>query len=296
MAIKRSLGDQIFDVFLVVLFVVLGIIMIFPLYSVLVSSLVSRGEYFSSTLILWPKEFYFVSYQFIFASDSLLKSMGVTVFITLVGTAYSMVFTTALAYGMSRTELPGRKFFITIILIPMFFGGGLIPGYLNIKALGLMNTVWVMIIPSMIGIWNYMVIRSFFMQLPAEVEESAKIDGANDVRILFSIILPLSLPVLATFSLFYGVGYWNTWYNAMLYCTNQDLHPLQLVLRRMIVMNELPTYMSNQFNMMVGGDTKIFEDGVRYATVIVATVPILCVYPFLQKYFAKGVLIGAVKG
>jgi len=296
MAIKRSIGDLIFDVFLIILFVVLSIIMIYPLYSVLVSSLVSRGEYFRRILILWPEEFYFVSYQFIFASNQLLKSMGITVFVTIVGTLYSMIFTTGLSYGMSRSDLPGRKFFTTLILIPMFFGGGLIPGFLNIKRLGLMNTVWVMIIPAMISIWNYVVIRAFFQQLPAEMEESAKLDGANDLRILFSIILPLSLPVLATFSLFYGVGYWNTWYSAMLYISNQDLHPLQMVLRRMVVMNELPTYMSNQFNMMVGGNTKIFEDGVRYATVIVATIPIICVYPFLQKYFAKGILIGAVKG
>lgn len=293
---KRSIGEKIFDVILVIFFILCAVIMTFPFYNVLMTSLVSRGEYYSRSLILWPEKFYFTSYQFILSSDKLMRSMGVTVFVTLVGCAYSMFVTVMLAYGLSKKSLPGRNIFLSLILITMFFGGGLIPYYMLVRSLGLINSVWVMIFPVGVSIWNFIIIKSFFNQIPESLEESAKLDGANDFQVLWKIVLPLSLPVLATFTLFYGVEYWNTWWFALLFITDQRLHPLQLVLRKMVVLNELPSQMQVGFNTTTGGRVDLFDDGIRMATVVVATIPILCVYPFLQKYFAKGVLIGSLKG
>jgi putative aldouronate transport system permease protein len=296
MMYKRSIGERTFDVLLVIFFVLLIFIMLFPFYNVLVTSFVSRGEYYAKAIILWPEKFYLDSYKFILSSNKLIKSMGMTAFITIAGTVYSMFLSITLAYGLSRKKLPGRSFFLTLILFTMFFGGGLIPYYLLIRSLKLINTAWVMIIPVGINTWNFIVMKSFFSQIPESLEESATIDGANDLQILWKIILPLSLPMFATFNLFYGVEYWNTWWSAQLFITKPELHPIQLVLRKMVVQNELPSAMQVGFNTTTGGSSAVFEDGIRMATVIIATIPILCIYPFLQKYFTKGVMLGSIKG
>lgn len=293
---KRSIGERTFDVLLVIFFILLIVVMLYPFYNVLITSFVSRGEYYAKALILWPEKFYLDSYKFILSSNKLVKSMGITVFVTIAGTLYSMFLSVTLAYGLSRKKLPCRNFFLSLILFTMFFGGGLIPYYLLIRNLKLINTAWVMIIPAGINTWNFMVMKSFFSQIPESLEESATIDGANDLQILWKIILPLSLPMFATFNLFYGVEYWNTWWSAQLFITKPEFHPIQLVLRRMVVQNELPSSMQVGFNTTTGGSSAVFEDGIRMATVIIATVPILCIYPFLQKYFTKGVMLGSIKG
>lgn len=293
---KKRFKITPFDIFNVGFFTILCIVMIMPFWNVLMTSLVSEGEYFSRPIILWPKNMYFDSYKYIFSSDRLLRATGVTAFVTIVGTAYSMLMTTMLSYGMSKKKLPGRNFLIAIILITMFFDGGLIPFYLLIKNLNLINKIWVMIIPAGINIWYFTLIKSFFNQIPSSLEESAKMDGANEITVFFRIILPLSLPALATFSLFYGVGFWNTWYNALLFITNEKLHPLQMVLRKMIVQNERPGLMDAAYKKVTGNNFSLFDDGIKMATVVVATVPILCVYPFLQKYFVKGIFVGSIKG
>ena len=270
--------------------------MIMPFWNVLMTSLVSEGEYFSRPIILWPKNFYLASYKYIFSSDKLIRSMAVTVFVALIGTVYSMVLTTMLSYGMTKKKMPGRNFFLTIIIITMFFGGGLIPYYLLIRNLHLINKIWVMILPAGVNIWYFILVKSFFNQIPQSLEESAKIDGANEITIFFRIVIPLSLPALATFSLFYGVAFWNTWYDALLFITKEDLHPLQLVLRKMIVQNERPGLMDAAYKKVTGNNFGLFDDGIKMATVIVATVPILCVYPFLQRYFVQGIFVGSIKG
>lgn len=293
---KRKIKINPFDIFNVILFLILSLIMILPFWNVLMTSLVSEGEYFSRTIILWPKNMYFDSYKYIFSSDKLVRAFFVTVFVTVVGTAYSMFLTTTLSYGLSKKELPGRNLFLTIIIIPMFFGGGLIPYYLLIRKLKLINKIWAMIIPTGVNIWNFILIKAFFNQIPSSLEDSAKIDGASEIAIFIKIILPLSLPALATFSLFYGVAYWNTWYSALLFITNERLHPLQMVLRRMIVQNERPSLMDAAYKKTTANTASLFDDGIKMATVVVATAPILCVYPFLQKYFVKGIFIGSIKG
>jgi putative aldouronate transport system permease protein len=295
--LRRRLADRIFDTGLVAFFVLLAVVMLLPLWTVLMTSLVDTGEYFARSLILWPRRLYLDSYRYIFTAGSeIFTSVLVTAALTVVGSLYSMLVTTSLAYGLSKRALPGGRFFIMVVTVTMFFSGGLIPYYLLIKNLGLMNTFAVLFIPSAVNTWNFLVIKSFFSQLPAELEESARMDGASDIRVFFRIVLPLSLPVLATFMLFYAVSYWNTWWPTTLFIQKKDLFTLQYVLRGMIVENRRPMMMDAKARQsgMIGD--RLFDEGIKMATVIVATVPILCVYPFLQKYFAKGVMIGAVKG
>jgi putative aldouronate transport system permease protein len=253
---------------------------------------------YSSPLILWPKRPTILAYRFIFASDEIFNAVRVTVFVTLVGTFLSMLVTLMLAYGLSKEFLPGGKIIHRIILLTMFLYSGLIPFFLLIRNLGLTNNIFVNILPELVSLWNYLVIRSFFKQLPQSLEEAAIIDGAGWFTVFSRIVLPLSMPVIATFTLFYAVGYWNTWYNAMLFCDSNSLQTLQLLLRRMIVTNEnMEKIRSNLANSMGSGlRAMLYNESVKMACVVVATFPILMVYPFLQKYFAKGVMIGAIKG
>jgi putative aldouronate transport system permease protein len=294
--IRRTPGGRIFDFLNISFFALMAFIMIFPLWNVLVTSLVSSGEFYARPLILWPAKFDFTSYKFVLSGGEIKQALVVTVSLALIGSFYSMLCTTLLAYALSKKYLPGRNFFLILIMVTMFFGGGLIPYYLLIKNLNLINTFWVLFVPGGISTWNFLVIKSFFSQLPAELEESARIDGASDLLVFFKIVLPLSLPVLATFALFYGVGYWNAWYNALLFIQNSKLYPLQLVLRRMVVQNVRPAAMDAQARSQGVKAGTLFDEGIKMATVVVATVPILCAYPFLQKYFAKGVMIGSIKG
>ena len=294
---KRNFGELTFDIFNVVFFIILSVIMIFPLWNVLMTSFVGAGEFFSRSLILWPDHFIFSAYKYLFGKNSeIFQAFKVTVELTIVGTAYSMIISTMLAYGLSKDFLPGQKFFIILIAITMFFRGGLIPNYLLIRKLGLMNKFFVLFIPSAVNTWNFIVIKSFFKQFPVELEESARIDGASDLKIFWVIVLPLSKAMLATFSLFYAVYYWNSWWSSTLYIQKSNLFTLQYVLRQMIVVNKqmaMMDAMSRQAGMKA---ETMFDEGIKMAAVIVATVPILALYPFLQKHFTKGMMIGSVKG
>jgi putative aldouronate transport system permease protein len=296
--IKTSFGGKLFDLINILLFIFLSAIMLFPIWNVLTTSLVGIGEFYARPIILWPNEMTFVHYQYIFSSDKMLRTFAVTTFVTVVGTVYNLLVNTGCAYGLSKKYLPGRNVLLTIFTFTMFFSGGLIPYYLLIRDLGLMNKIWVLILPGGVSIYNLIIMKSFFNQLPVELEESAKLDGANDIFIFIKIVLPLSMPLLATFALFNAVGFWNAWFDAMLFIQNRDLHPLQLVMRQMIVDNNMPVEMQAKFirSKESSSDSPIFEEGLKTATVIIATVPILVVYPWLQKYFAKGVMIGSIKG
>jgi ABC-type glycerol-3-phosphate transport system permease component len=261
------------------------------------TSLVDAGEFFARSLILWPRRFYLQSYRYIFSEGSeIFTSFMVTVLLTIVGSLYSMLVTTSLAYGLSKRALPGRRWLILIVTVTMFFTGGLIPYYLLIRSLGMMDRFIVLFIPSAVNTWNFLVIKSFFGQLPPEMEESALLDGASELRVFARIVLPLSLPVLATFTLFYAVSYWNTWWPTTLFIQKKSLFTLQYVLRGMIVENKRPVVMDAKARQSGMLTEQLFDEGIKMATVIVATAPILFVYPFLQKYFVKGVMIGAVKG
>lgn len=287
-------GEIPFNIFNYSLFVLLGVLTFFPFWNVFVISISKYEEYSKSPFLIFPKQIYLETYKFIFSTDEILKALIVTIFITVVGTAYNMFVTVAAAYSLSKKDLPGRDVIFTLILIPMFFSGGLIPFYLLVKSLGLYNSLFAMILPGAVNTWYLIIIKNYFKSIPASLEESAKVDGANDVYILWKIILPISKPVIASFVLFYAVIHWNEWYNAMLFINNTKMQPLQLLLRNMIVKNWMsPTMLEYRRSSSM---SYVTGDNVKMGVVIVATIPIVIVYPFLQKYFVKGVIVGSIKG
>ena len=244
-------------------------------------------------LLLAPLGIHWDAYQLVFENPILLTSYLNTIFYVVAGTALSLVLTTLGAYGLSRRNLKWGTLLMMIIIFTMWFSGGMIPYFLNVSNLGMQNTRLALILPKAIATYNLIVMRTSFQSLPESLEESAKIDGANDFTIMLRIALPLSMPVVAVMILFYASAQWNAWFDAMLFINNRELFPLQLILREILVLNSTDSMMAGsaaQSDQIQIGET------IKYATVIVATVPILCIYPFLQKYFVKGVMIGAVKG
>lgn len=280
-----------FDYILIVFLTVFALLILYPFYNSICVSLVSQADYIKTRFMLYPRNITFESYFVVFKNGSIFDGMKVTLIITLVGVLYNMLLTVSLAYGFSK-EFPGKKLFMMMIVFTMYFSGGLIPFYLLIKDLKLVDNIFSMILPSGVSIMYMTVIRQNFESLPAELEESARIDGANDLTILFRILLPLSVPILVTFALYYGVERWNEWYNGMLFIRSFEKRPLQLVLRGIIqttgqamVTNEL-----EQYNITP------FSEGIKMACVVVTMTPIILVYPFIQKYFVSGMTVGAVKG
>ena len=274
-----------------VLFAILflyAIIIIYPFYNALLISLSPERVYLNTPFLLYPKEIMFDNYATVFSSTQLWSGVRITLVLLFVGTAYQLFFTVITGYALSRNKWIGKNLVMNMILVTMFFGGGLIPYYYLIKGLGLYNKLWVMIIPGAIDTYNMLLMRNYFASLPPDLEESAKIDGANDVQIFFKVYLPMSLPMLATIGLFFAVGNWNSWYNGMLFIDDQKLKPLQLVLREMINTN------STAIEDPTGRET--FSEGLTMASVFFSIVPMMCFYPFLQKFFVKGLVVGAIKG
>ena len=289
--IKASLGDRIFSVINVLLMVLLMISVILPFWDLVVESL-NQG-YAAGLNRLWPNRPTLANYGHVLSNRFIFSGYRETLIITLGGTAMSIVATVIGAYALSKPNFPFRKLFTLMIVIPMFFSGGLIPTYLWNVQLGLRNTRWVLMLPGLISSYNLVVMRNFFSGVPQELEESAYIDGANNIQIMFRIYMPVSLAVLATVTLWVLVGYWNSWFDATIYITKSDRFPLQVVLRRIILegTNELMDMDDSTRNATVGN-----IDNIKAATIFVCMLPIMCVYPFLQKYFMKGTLVGAIKG
>lgn len=297
--VKHSLGSRIFDVCNVAFFVIIALIMLFPFWNIIVISLTSNGEFMSKPFILFPEAPTLEAYKYIFSTPLFPRSYGITLIITISGTFLSTLVTSMLAYGLSKSTIRGYKFFMIYLLITMFFSGGLIPSYYNItKTLNLSNNLLALILPGSVSVFNFIVIRSFFKQLPVSLEESAKIDGANDFVILFKIIYPLSIPALATIAMFVAVGLWNSWFSAQLYMRNEKLYPLQLIIRNYVVRSAKPADMQNIEGLRDAAGKRLYlnETGVKMACAIASTLPLLVIYPFIQKYFEKGVTLGAVKG
>jgi putative aldouronate transport system permease protein len=216
-----------------------------------------------------------------------LRSLAVSICVTLIGTLINLFFTATMAYGLSRSNLAGKKFVLNMVLFTMVFGGGMIPTFLLVKNLGLYDTYAALILPGAISAYNMLIVRNFFMELPPSLEEAAAIDGCSDIGIFVKIALPLSLPCLATFGLFYAVGHWNNYFGALLYLDDQNKYPFQLVLRNIVMQSQ---------DTSANADQELPSDTLKMASIVIGTVPILCVYPFLQKHFAAGVMVGAVKG
>ncbi|RAV04951.1 carbohydrate ABC transporter permease [Paenibacillus sp. YN15] len=286
-----TVAGRLFDYLNIAVLSLFALATTVPFVHIVATSFASEREVLSKDFILFPTEFSLDAYRTIFANDRMLTSLFVTIFITLAGTSINIVATSIMAYPLSRKDLIGRKPLMMMVLFTMLFGGGMIPTFLLVKALGLLNSYWSLLLPGAISVFNLILLKNFFQQMPEGLEESAKIDGANDLVILFRLVLPLSLPAIATFSLFYAVGHWNTFMPAVLYINDAAKWPIQVLLRNIVMLSQ-----SWLDNPEAAAEQASMTETVKMAVITVATVPILCVYPFLQKHFAKGVMLGSVKG
>jgi putative aldouronate transport system permease protein len=290
-----TVGSRVFDTLNYIILTLVAATTILPFVYIIAASFATEYEINTRPLFFFPRDVSFSAYEYIFSSNKILRGFGNSVFITVAGTGINLFFTVTMAYAISKQRLRGRNFFLNLVIISMFFSGGMIPGYIVVaNVLKLKNTYWSVLLPGAISAYNMMIVKNFFQGIPQELEESASIDGCNDVGVLIRIVLPLSLPVLATFGLFYAVGHWNSYFSAMIYMTSTpEKWPLQVLLREIIIMsNASAGDMANMDPDFVQPP----EQSVKMAVIVVSTVPIMCVYPFLQKYFVKGVMVGALKG
>ncbi|MEF7437462.1 carbohydrate ABC transporter permease [Paenibacillus lautus] len=264
---------------------------LYPFVYMLAVSLSDSASIASGEVWLWPKGFNLDMYQYVFEDGRVLKGYKNTLIYVVLGTAISLLVTALGAYSLSKAKLVMGKPILMLIVFTMFFNGGMIPTFLVVKELGFVNTIWGMVLPGAVASWNLLIMRTFFMGMPQELEESGKIDGLSEIGIFFRIVLPLSKPVLATIGLYYAVGMWNNFMGPLLYLRDADMQPLQVILRNIVLSGQL-----TGTDGPVVGDIVVVEDGLKFATIMVSTLPILLVYPFIQKYFVKGALIGSVKG
>ena len=288
---RRSVGDIIANVVIYILLTLIAVIMVIPFIYVIAASFATEAEIQTRPIFFIPDSPTLDAYARIFDMNDMgtrvFHSLLISVCVTAIGTFINLFFTTTMAYGLSRTNLIGKKPLLNMVLFTMVFGGGMIPLFLVVKGLGMYDTYAALILPGAISAYNMIIVRNFFMELPRELEEAASIDGCSDIGIFIKIALPLSLPCLATFGLFYAVGHWNNYFGALLYLADSTKFPFQLVLRN-IVMQTAET--------QTDPNALIPEDTLKMAVIVIGTVPILIVYPFLQKHFAAGVMVGAVKG
>ena len=292
--IKERLSDRLLKGLFYILLAVFAVYCLMPFWSVVASSFSSEASILKNGYMFWPSDFSLEAYKLIFEDNSIYRAYGVTTFITLVGTGMSMVLTSALAYALSVKSVKYRNKIAFYVYFTMLFHGGLVASYLLIsKYLDMKDTIWVLIIPSMLSAWNMFLLRNFFASIDESIAESAKIDGANDAYILFRIILPISLPAMATIGLFYALSYWNKWFDAMLYINDKNLYPLQYLIQRIMTNLDYINAISADVNIPNFIPPALT---VRLATTVVTIGPIVFLYPFLQKYFVKGLMVGAVKG
>jgi len=292
-----SLSSKLLDVVVYTVMIIMLIVTLYPVVHVFASSFSGRIANETGRVTIFPVDFNLESYKMIIESGTVLNAFRNSVVYTSVGTLVNLLLTGTFAYALSRKHLPLRKIYTTIALIPMYFAGGLIPTFLLVRNLGLYNSMWALILPGGIGITNMIIMRTFFQNLPAELEESASIDGANDIVIFVMIILPLSMAIIFTIGLYYAVGHWNSWFSAMIYFRDSAKYPLQMVLRQIVIMSNDIREMaiSGDFSALafIGG---VNVTGIKCATLFISIFPMLLIYPFIQRHFIKGVMIGSLKG
>lgn len=281
---------KVFDVFNIFLLGAIGIITLLPFLYVFAGSFATESEIARRAFFIIPETFTLEAYRFIFTSDAFVRSIFVTIGVTAVGTLVQLFFTFTMAYPMAKRALRGRKLFINMVVFAMLFSGGMIPTFIVVQSLGLIDSYWALILPNAINPFNLIIIKNFFQNFSVELEESAKIDGATEIGIFLRIVLPLSKPILATFALFYAVAIWNDFMSPLLYLNDSSKWTLQLLLRQVTIASD-PNALGN-----MDPDYIPPAEGMKLAIIVVATLPIMLVYPFLQKHFAKGLLIGSVKG
>ncbi|MGI5894728.1 MAG: carbohydrate ABC transporter permease [Candidatus Merdivicinus sp.] len=287
----ETTGTKVFHAINTVFIILVSLLSLFPFIHIVAKSFSSGKAIMSNQVLLWPVEFQLDSYTSVFKDANMTNSFGFTIILTLLYTVICMAMTILAAYPMSKSYLPGKKVLMTFIIITMYFNAGTIPNYMVVKNLHLLDTIWSLILPGMISAYNMIILRTFFTSISPSMLEAASLDGCSDFRALTTIVLPLSLPILATLSLFYAVGRWNGFSDALYYINDQNLYPLQLKLREIILSDRMSDIASLEASQM----QKLVPDGVKAASIVFATVPILIPYPFLQKFFISGVMIGAVK-
>lgn len=293
--IQDSLEDKLLYGFVGSFLVVFMILVAYPLVYVLSSSLSSGEAVSAGRVLLWPVDLSLRGYEAVFNHRNILSGYRNTLLYTTVGTVFNIAITLICAYPLSRRDMQWKKPYMIIFVITMYFSGGLIPTYMVINNLGLINNFWVMVLPGMMGVYNMIVARTFIMStIPLEVLESAQIDGCSDAHYFFRIVLPLSKAIIAVMALFYGVGHWNAYFNAMIYLSKPDMYPLQLILRQILVLNQV--VMTDMLDPELIAANIGMADLLKYSLIVVATLPILAIYPFAQKYFIKGIMVGSLKG
>jgi putative aldouronate transport system permease protein len=286
---ERSLGNRLFGIANGTVLILVAAVMVIPFIYIVLISFATEQEVLAKSFMLFPTKFSLAGYRYILSTPILLHSLWVTIGVTVVGTLVNLLMTVLMAYPLARRELYGRRLILLLVTFTMVFSAGIVPTFLIVKGLHLTNTYWALIIPSAISAFNLIIIKNFFQQLPDGLEESAKIDGCNDLGILMRIVLPLSMPAIATFALFYAVNHWNTFLNAILYINDSRKWPIQVLLRQIVILTEKGL---SDMSEAPPPPSKI----INMAVIVFSTVPILAFYPFLQKHFAKGVLLGSVKG
>ena len=300
-AIRKSRSDRVFDIINVAIMLVVLFIMIYPVYFVIIASVSEPNEVVTGNVYLYPKGFTLEAYQNVFKQDRILQGYTNSILYTFLGTCWNLVLTIPLAYVLSRKKLRGRWLLTIYFLIPMYFSGGLVPQYIQVKNLGLLNQPYTLIILGGLNIYNMIVARVYFQTaIPGDLYEASKIDGASEFRTFFSIMIPLAKPIIAVITLYYAVWRWNDYFNALIYTSKQSYQPLQMVLRGILLMNE------NMTELMAGSDDaeNIMDmarlahlaQTMKYALIFIASAPMLIIYPFVQKHFVKGMMVGSVKG
>nr|WP_235601498.1 MULTISPECIES: carbohydrate ABC transporter permease [Bacillaceae] len=292
---RRSREDKIFDVLNLLLITGVCLSVIYPLYFIVIASISDPDAIYAGEVWFWPQDVTLDGYKRIFEDSTIWNGYKNTVVYTVVGTVIQVTCTLLAGYALSRRDLSGRTLITVVFVFTMFFSGGLIPTYLLVKDLGLLNTMWAMILPKAVAVWNVIVARAFFQStIPGELLEAAKMDGCSNTKFFTRIVLPLSKPIIAVMVLFYAVGQWNSYFDALIYLNDENLYPLQLVLRNILTQNEMSVQMMGGIDNFAAQQR--VGEMIKYGVIIVAALPLLIIYPFVQKYFVKGVMIGGIKG
>ena len=295
MKYRKTLGEKIFDIANIILLTALLLVTLYPCYYVVIASVSDPTLiYESNALLLYPKNFAAYSYGEVFANQNIWIGYRNTIFYVLAGTIVSVSLTISSAYALSRPRFPGKNLIMLLIMFTMYFSGGLIPTYMVVRNLKILDTPLAMIIPNAINVFNLIVTLNYFKGIPVSLEEAAKIDGAGEFRVFYQIFIPLAKPIIAVISLYYSVAIWNDFFSSMIYIRSRDLYSLQLILREILLQGDSTSVAAS--GAVSNADAAAYAANIKYATIVVSTVPILCVYPFIQKYFVKGVMVGAVKG
>ncbi|MDQ0886568.1 putative aldouronate transport system permease protein [Paenibacillus sp. V4I9] len=290
---KRKSDEKLFDAVVSALALLIVVVVLYPLIFIVSASFSDPALVLNGEVVLLPKQITLEAYRNVFQNDQIWNGYGNTILYTAVGTVINLIMTTLAAYPLSRPDLPGRGIIMFFVTLTMFFSGGLIPSYLLVKNLGMVDTMWALVIPGAITTYNLIVMRTYFQSsIPWEIQEAAHIDGCSNWKLLTHVILPLSKPILAVMILFYAVGHWNSFFNALIYIRSKDMYPLQLVLREVLMVSQADAVDSN-----VGLESKILlAESIKYVVIIISSLPVLLMYPFVQKHFVKGVMIGSLKG